>query len=228
MIDLHAHVLPGIDDGPATMEDALALLRALRDQGVRTVVAGAHALDGKYDAACEAVLLAVGQVNEALQATGVAIEVLPGMELFLGFDVLRALKTGRAMGLNRSKYVLVELPAREYPMYTERALFELMIAGYRPILNHPERNLGIQRNPDLMRRLAENGVLAFVTASSLVGRMGTAAQTVGQAFVQERVATMIVSDAHNLGHRAPLLREGLEVARTLGKADQSPEALVLN
>lgn len=227
MVDLHAHVLPGLDDGPETMEEALALLRALAEQGVKRVVAGAHGLDGRYNATRDAVLRASEQVNKALRTTRVDVDVLPGMELFLGPDVLPALKAGKAMGLGGSKQVLVELPPSEYPAYSERALFDLLIAGYRPILNHPERNLGIQRDADRMRRLAENGVQAFVTASSLVGRMGRQAQALAQTFVQERVATMVVSDAHDMRRRPPLLKAGLEVARTLGKTDCSAELLVL-
>lgn len=227
MIDLHAHVLPGIDDGPESMGEALALLGVMEEQGVITVAATAHALDGRYNATRDAVLRATQQVNEALVAAGRRIRVLPGMELTLGFDLLRAVKTGQVMGLNDSPYLVVELPAREFPFYTERALFELLIAGYRPILNHPERNRGIQRNPDLMRRLADRGITAMVTAASLTGRFGPEARDLARSFLREEVATLVVSDAHDLRGRAPLLPEGLAAARECGKPDQSAEESLL-
>lgn len=227
MIDLHAHVLPGIDDGPGSLEEALALLRVMQNQGVATVVAAAHALDGRYNATRDAVLRATEQVNQGVAAAGMTIQVLPGMELYLGFDLLRAVKTGQVLGLNATQHLVVELPAREFPIYTERALFELMIAGYRPILNHPERNRAIQKNPDLMRRLAERGVSAMVTAASLTGRFGPEAQAAGRAFIEEAVATLVVSDAHDLQGRAPLLPEGLALARTYGKLDQAAERALL-
>lgn len=227
MIDLHAHVLPGIDDGPPTLADSLALLQAMEEQGVRTVVAAAHALDGKYNATREAVLAATDLVNDELRRTGGQIQVLPGMELYLTFDLLRALRSGEAIGLNNTRHIVVELPHREFPMYTERALFEAMIAGFRPILNHPERNLEIQRRPELMYRLADKGVLAMVTASSLIGRFGSDAQALAEEFVAEGVAPYIVSDAHDLKGRAPLLPDGLAAARPLGKADQTAEAALL-
>jgi len=228
LIDLHAHVLPGIDDGPATMADALALLEAMDRQGVRTVVAGAHALDGRYNATADAVLGATEGVNQELSKTGLQIRVLPGMELFLVFDVLKALKTGKVMGLDNSPYVLVELPHRDFPAYTERALFELMMSGYRPILNHPERNSAIRRNPDLMYRLADRGIHAMTTAASLLGRFGAEAQQLAGEFIAEGVAPYVVSDAHDLKGRAPLLPEGLEAARAFGKQDQAPEAALLS
>ncbi|HLO01601.1 MAG TPA: CpsB/CapC family capsule biosynthesis tyrosine phosphatase, partial [Symbiobacteriaceae bacterium] len=131
LVDLHAHVLPGLDDGPANLIGALALLQTMADEGITTVVAGAHALDGQYNATAEAVLSQTEIVNQALVAEGIGLTVLPGMELFLSFDLLANLRAGRVMGLNRSRYLLVELPMREMPLFTERALFDLMIAGYR-------------------------------------------------------------------------------------------------
>ena len=228
MIDLHAHVLPGIDDGPATLADSLALLGAMDDQGVTTVIAGAHTLDGKYNATKEAVLAATELVNAELRRAGRSIVVLPGMELYLGFDLLRALRSGDVFGLNRSRHILVELPHREFPMYTERALFEVMIAGFRPILNHPERNAEIRRRPELMYRLAEKGVYAMVTAASLLGRFGAECQALAEEFVAEGAAPYIVSDAHNLKGRAPLLAEGLVAARAFGKVDQAAELSLLS
>ncbi len=224
MIDLHAHVLPGLDDGPADLTEALQLLRAMEQQGIHTVVAAAHALDGRYNVTRDAVLRATEEVTRALEAEGLRIRVLPSLELFLGFDLLKALRQGQAMGLNDSRSLVVELPGREFPHYTERALFELLIAGYRPILNHPERNRGIQKNPDLMYRLADQGIPAMVTAASLLGRFGGEAQALAEEFVAEGVAPYIVSDAHDLKGRAPLLPDGLAAAKALGKSDQSAEA----
>jgi len=228
VIDLHAHVLPGIDDGPATLADSLAMLSAMDDQGVTTVIAGAHTLDGKYNATKEAVLTATELINAELRRAGRSITVLPGMEIYLGFDLLRALRSGEVFGLNQSRHILVELPYREFPMYTERALFEVMIAGFRPILNHPERNLEIRRRPELMYRLADKGVCAMVTAASLLGRFGAESQALAEEFVAEGVAPYVVSDAHDLKGRAPLLAEGLAAARAFGKVDQTAERSLLS
>lgn len=227
LIDLHAHLLPGLDDGPATLDEALALLRTMAAEGVRTAVAGAHALDGTYNATAEQVLRQTDLVNEALQREGIELTILPGMENYLSFDLLASLKAGHVIGLNRSRYVLVELPMREMPLFTERALFDLMIAGYRPILNHPERNRGIQKDPDRFYRLVDQGVGAFVTAASLLGRFGAEAQALGEEFLHEGAAEFVVSDAHDLKGRAPRLAEGLEAARVCGKVDQAAERSLL-
>lgn len=227
MIDLHAHVLPGLDDGPANLADSLALLRTMAAQGIRTVVAAVHALDGTYNVTRDALLRGCELLRLVLEREGLALEVLPSMELFLGFELLGAVRRGQVVGLNHTDYLVVELPAREYPAYTERALFELLMAGYRPILNHPERNRAIQRDPERLYRLHESGVQAMVTASSLLGHFGTAAQVLSEAFLSDGVANLVVSDAHNLRGRAPCLPEGLTAAARLGKGDQTAESALL-
>lgn len=227
LVDLHAHVLPGLDDGPVNLIGALALLQAMADEGITTVVAGAHALDGRYNATADGVLRQTEIINQALGAEGIGVTVLPGMELRLSFDLLESLRAGRVMGLNRSRYVLVELPSREMPLFTERALFDLMIAGYRPILNHPERNQGIQRDPDRFYRLADQGIGAMVTASSLLGRFGAEARALAEEFLVEGVAEFVVSDAHDLKGRAPRLAEGLQAAQAWGKVNQDAERSLL-
>jgi protein-tyrosine phosphatase len=223
LVDLHAHVLPGLDDGPTGAEESLALLVAMARQGVTTVVAAAHALDGRYNATRDVVLRETERVSQLLVQQSIPVRLLPSMEIYLTFDVLRAAADKQLLGINNSRSLVVELPGREFPLYTERALFELLMAGYRPILNHPERNRGIQRNPDLMLRLADHGVTGMVTAASLLGRFGPEAQRLAQTFLREGAAELVVSDAHDLEGRAPLLPDGLEAARAFGKPDQAAE-----
>lgn len=227
MIDLHAHVLPGLDDGPAALADALALLRTMEAQGVQVVVAAVHAFDGRYNVSRDALLRGCEALSAALAEEGLSIRVLPSMELYLSFELLGAVRRGQVVGLNHTPYLVVELPHREFPAYTERALFELLMAGYRPILNHPERNRGIRREPERLYRLLEGGVQAMVTAASLLGQFGLEAKGLAEELIREGAADLVVSDAHDLERRAPLLPEGLAAAARLGKADQAAEAAIL-
>jgi len=227
MIDLHAHVLPGLDDGPPTLADSLTLLRTMQEQGVETVVAAVHAFDGRYNAQRDAILRTHEELVLALQREGMTITVLPSMEIYLGFDILGAVKRGQVLGVGGGPYLVVELPHREFPSYTERALFELMMSGYRPLLVHPERNRGIQKNPDHLYSLADRGVASMITAASLLGRFSTEAKELAEEFLEEGVADMIMSDAHDLSGRRPQLPDGLAAARGLGKIDQRAEAAIL-
>lgn len=227
MIDLHAHVLPGLDDGPATLQDTLALLRRMEEQGVQVVVAAVHALDDRYNVSRDALLRGCESLTAALAEEGLSIRVVPSMELYLSFDLLGAARRGQVVGLNHTPYLVVELPHREFPAYTERALFELLMAGYRPILNHPERNRGVRREPERLYRLLEGGVQAMVTAGSLLGHFGPEAQGLAEELIREGAADLVVTDAHDLDRRAPCLPEGLEAAARWGKVDQAAEAALL-
>lgn len=227
LIDLHAHVLPGVDDGPATLEQALDLLRAMAAQGVQVVVATPHGADGYYNATGPQVREKVAQVQAAARAAGIAITVLAGMELRLDAGLVPRLKRGELLTLAGTPWVCVELPHSTYPPYTEWALFELMVAGYRPVLAHPERNRGIQQRPERLERLAEQGVLACVMAGSLLGRHGPEAQRLAARFLAGGTATLLASDAHDLDRRPPLLAQALAEARRLGKANQAAEAALL-
>lgn len=227
MIDLHAHVLPGLDDGPPDLPAALALLRAMADEGITTVVASPHCDPDRYPTTAPQVLAAVELLTREAGAAGLAMRILPGMELTLTPDLVARLRSGTALAIAGTRYVCVELPHLQFPRYAEAGLFALMAAGYRPVLNHPERNRGIQERPERFERLAEQGVLGLVTAGSLLGRFGPAAQELAETFVAAGLAPLVATDAHDTRRRPPELRLALERAQQLGKSGQSAESTLL-
>lgn len=227
MIDLHAHVLPGLDDGPPDLPAALDLLEAMAHDGIRTVVASPHGLDARWDVTGPQVHQAVDALRQAARAAGIDIVILPGMELPLRADLVRRLQTGEVLSIAGTRYVCVELPHHDLPWFTERALSELAVAGYIPVLSHPERNPAVQKRPEQLRSLAERGVLAMVTAGSLLGQFGRRAQKLAERFLQEGSATLVASDAHGLGTRPPVLGAALERAAAFGKVNQLAEREIL-
>lgn len=223
LIDLHAHVLPGLDDGPETLPEALALLRAMAEQGVRAVVATPHAADDIYRTRSEQVQAGVAALQAAADAEQLGIQIFPGQELLLGPGLSERLQRGELLPIGDGPYICVELPRSIYPLYADRAFFDLLVAGYRPLLIHPERNRGIQGRPERMAALAEQGVLGIVTAGSLLGHFGSTAERLARRFLKEGTAPLVASDAHDLQRRPPLLAAALRVAETLGKTDQRLE-----
>ena len=151
------------------------------------------------------------------------------MEIFLTPDTLADLKSGRLWTLAGSKYVLVELPYQPWPAYTERALFELQLAGYIPILAHPERYTAVQADPNLMYSLAERGVLGQVTAGALLGSHGSPAHRSAETLVGHGLAQFLSSDAHGVTQRkrTPQLRQALEVVEGL-VGEEAARAMVLD
>jgi len=146
----------------------------------------------------------------------------------MALDLVRQLEGGHAFPLNGSRYILVELPLQSYPPYTGQVLFDLQVRGYRPILAHPERNETIQGDHHLLENLVERGMLAQLTASSLLGAWGPRAKKTAEVFLERHLVHVIATDAHHVeGFRAPVLSRGFQAAtRLIGQ--EAATAMVLH
>lgn len=202
MIDLHNHILPGIDDGAADLAESVAIGRQFVEEGVKIVAATPH-LDPLRDAGAppETVRRLVGELQAALIEAGVDLTVLPGQELFLTPAGAGLLTGGHALPLGASHYVLVEvsLTAIERPLYLDDALFGVQLAGYQPILAHPERYPFVQRNPDVLDALLARGVVLQVTAPSLLGDYGSRARRTAEKLLRRGAYSLAASDRHHPG-----------------------------
>lgn len=155
---------------------------------------------------------AVHALSQSLQAAGISLELLPGAEIFADMDVPQHIAEGRAFPLAASRYLLLELPASAYPLYTEELIFRLQVQGFWPILAHPERNVHLQEDPEVLRTLVERGVLMQITAGSLLGEFGRRAAETSADMLKGGLAHIIASDAHGAAHRPPILTPAVEAA----------------
>jgi protein-tyrosine phosphatase len=218
VIDLHCHLLPGIDDGAETTDDALMLARELAVAGVRTVAATPH-LREDYPTVRPAELAdRCAELAGHLRSTEIALDVVPGAEV----DIVRALE-GTAEDLLLASYgqrgsdILVESPYGPLPTSFEEQLFHLSVRGYRVLLAHPERNPTMRSDPGRLSELVRSGVLLQVTADAVLPR-GTRSRSVdfARSLVSERVAHVLASDAHGpRGPRREPLSAGFGEARAL-------------
>jgi protein-tyrosine phosphatase len=209
VIDLHSHILPGLDDGAATLEESVEIGRAAADDGIRVVAATPHVRDD-FPTKPAAMKAALKTAREALAEAGVELEVIPGGEIALdwlgrlGVRDLRRFSLGGGGG-----YLLVETPYFGWPMGLANALFALRRRGLVPVLAHPERNPEVWGRPELLRDVVAAGALVQVTAASLDGRLGRRVADAAFALLEARLVHLLASDAH-----APGLREaGLSAAR---------------
>lgn len=223
MIDIHTHILPGFDDGPATIEEALEMAAVAARDGVRCLVATPH--DPYYGHAvdCRQVELAVDDLRGALVSAGVEVDVLPGLEMSLTTDIAHRARQGQVLAINRARYLLVELPFQLYPPHTDQCLFELQLQGYVPIIAHPERNAAIQRDVNLLEPLVTRGILAQVTADSLMGSFGPKTRETAEAMLTCYLAHVIASDAHSPTARPPVLSDALRRAAELVGPERANE-----
>jgi protein-tyrosine phosphatase len=239
VIDLHCHLLPGVDDGPRTWDEALALGVRLAEEGVTLVVATPHVFLERYpNPEPERIRASVEQLNRALAGrlrvvSGAEVRIVPELRAWAARLRPSWTEGDRALLLNGAPYVLLEFPPEIIPPGVERLFFDLLTAGVRPILAHPERNAMVRRRPEQLRRFVESGCVVQVDAPSLVGDHGREAQRVAAEWIAAGWVHVVASDAHGLRTRPPKLRRAWEsIARTCGEAVartvfvENPKAIV--
>ena len=212
-VDLHTHLLPGVDDGARDRDASLDMARLAEADGVGHIVATPHVpFCGLHANVLEQRL---EELRSFLAENGANLQVSLGTEISLEPDMLQWLANGTARPLGATRYVLAELPFFGYPPYTEDVIFQLQVQGYRPILAHPERNAELASAPRRLEPLVERGVLVQITTTSLLGGFGSAARNAATEFLQRGWTHVLASDAHSATHRPPLLSEGIRAAEKI-------------
>lgn len=215
MIDLHCHILPGVDDGAATLEESLRMARAAVEDGVQAIVATPHGSEWAYAGSAAETRERATALQSELALLGVKLEILPGLEVYLTPGSPDPYARGEIFTLNASRYMLVEFPFQGIPPNAEQTLFELQLRGLVPVIAHPERNSAIASDQGILHAMVERGVLAQVTAGSLLGFFGTRIRHVAETLVESRLVHVIASDGHPMEGRWPLLSKAVERASEL-------------
>jgi protein-tyrosine phosphatase len=208
VIDLHSHILPGVDDGPATLEESLELARRAAADGVRVVAATPHVRDD-YPTEPATMERRVAELDAAIRREDIPLDVRPGAEIAIEWldrlsddDLVR-------FGLAGSPHhLLIEFPYAGWPLSLHEWVFRLVTRQITPVIAHPERNAEVQADPEELRPLVDAGALVQITAASLAGRIGRASRVAALALIKLGLAHVLASDAHTPGVR----EEGLLAA----------------
>lgn len=212
MIDLHCHILPGIDDGAADLDVALGMAAMAAADGITTTACTPHIMPGVYDISPGAIRRHIDLLRDALAEAGVPLELVVGSDAHMRPDFSTALDQGNILALNDSRYVLFEPPHHVPPPRLEECLFGIQMAGYVPILTHPERLSWIGSRYPLLTHLAKSGVWMQITAGSISGRFGKHPKYWAERLLSEGLVHILASDAHNCTSRPPLLAQAHELA----------------
>jgi len=218
VIDLHSHILPGLDDGPSTWEDSLEMARMAVEDGIHTMVATPHLFPRRYFNQGEVnhkgvVLEKIREFKERLEAAGLDLEILPGCDFPLSYDGLQLLEDNQILTINDGRrYLLLEFPDSFLPPATEETCFRLISKRIVPIITHPERHLVFQEMPQKLRRLIDLGCLVQVTGSSLTGGFGRRVARIARDLLRKGYCHVLASDAHDPRRRPPLLSQAVELA----------------
>jgi protein-tyrosine phosphatase len=217
MIDLHNHLLPGVDDGARTWDETLAMCRIAHEDGIRTIVATPHFQESNPGmlAPRDEVIRLVEELRARLAKESLPLEIFPGNEIRAHPRMDTFIESGQAATYgDAGHYLLLELPNQEISLNAlKEMIFRVTLKGITPIVAHPERNLMLRKAPDMLPLLVQHGALAQVTAMELVNRKDRETRELSLRWIRRHVVHFLASDAHNAEQRKPLLREAFEVLR---------------
>jgi protein-tyrosine phosphatase len=210
MIDIHTHILPGIDDGADTIETSLEMLKIAQNDGVKTIIATPHYYKGHFETGYEDVLKLAYDINIKAKENNIDIEILSGQEVFLNNHVLSLYKQGLIGTLNNTKYMLIELPFDHIPKETFDIIYELRLLGVVPIIAHPERYAYIVKKPSIINQFIDEGCLFQLTSGSITGLFGKDVQKTSETLIRNRICHFISSDAHTSNKRCPEIKKSFD------------------
>ena len=209
MTDIHAHILPGIDDGAPDMAAALEMAAMAVESGVKTIVATPHCMDfakrqNLWDSQLQAELSAFRRI---LAKEKIPLEILPGMEIFGTPQVPALIRQGKMIGINNSDYMLIEFAFHNYASRATEILEQILAQGKRPVIAHPERYIYVQKDPSILNMWTEMGCLMQINKGSLLGAFGNAEQQLAYELVDRGFAFCVASDAHSPMRRTTWMKD---------------------
>ncbi|MHB1414350.1 MAG: tyrosine-protein phosphatase [Chloroflexota bacterium] len=218
MIDIHCHILPGVDDGASDLAMAVEMARVAARDGVRTIVATPHHGEPNWPER-RRLLSDLATLRSCLHEEGIAVDVLLGAEVFVSLDLGVLAAAGKLPVIGEGPYVLVEFPFSLFPNYAEHVLFELQVRGFKPIVAHPERCEPLQRDVARLAAMVDRGMLVQINAGSLTGVYGGRVRAAARQMVLAALAHVIASDGHGVKGRGPGLSTAVaEASRLVGLA----------
>ncbi len=218
MIDLHCHLLPGMDDGARTMDVALEMAKLAVKNGIHRVVATPHITPGRYDNDIHSISAAFDDFSSALKQHCIELELAMAAEVRLDPLILEMVETGTLplLGeLEGMKIMLLEFPQTTLPPGAMETVRWLITHGILPVIAHPERNKAVIKNYKIIKPFVDAGCLLQITAASLQGNLGRTQRAVGKKLLKSGWGSLIASDAHNLTTRPPELEPGRRVAEKI-------------
>jgi len=226
MIDIHAHILPGFDDGPKTLEESIEMLHLAQTDGIQEMIATPHTLDGVYTCTPEMIVKGLAALSAEIKKHDISISIYPGMEIHICDDLHAQLENNSLISLNNTRYVLIELPVQLIPPQFKEVVFQLRLKGYYPILAHPERNFAVQKDPEIINDFIEWGVFMQLTAASVTGYFGGRIKTLCKKLLQNRQVHFLASDTHSLDNRPPILSEVCFICEKILNDKMEAQALI--
>lgn len=212
MIDLHCHILPGVDDGAASLQESLSMAEQAIAQGITHLLCTPHHNNGRYENEKSSVIAAVHHLQNALDERNLPLTLLEGQEVRVTGELITAIEKDHLLFTDiTDTYLLLEFPTQDVPAFSESLFFELRTLAKVPVIVHPERNAMFREDPNRLIPFLEMGCLAQLTAPSIVGVFGKQIQKTAYEMVTHNLVQMVASDAHGISKRRFYLKEAYEI-----------------
>lgn len=235
MIDLHNHIIYGIDDGSKSLEMSLSMAKIAVSEGIDTIVATPHYIYGANSYIKEEMLAKCSQLNEQFENEGIELTILPGNELMIDDFIAKDLIKEKCNTMNGSRYVLVEFPQIGIPKSSESIIYSILQSGFVPIIAHPERYTEFQISPIDSLKLVDMGCILQINSTSITGLAGKIPQKTAKILLESNGVHLVASDAHSDNRRAPRLMESKRmVEQWLGSEaaekifEENPKLIIQN
>jgi len=216
MIDIHCHILPAIDDGPADLQETLEMLRIAAGDGITHIVATPHYRHGESPTAHD-IGEKIALVREEMAKRSIDVELMGGADIRLTYELMEGIEKNEIPTINNSGYFLLELPDL-IPPHLDAFLFEARVKGFAPVITHPERNHSLISSMEKIKMLRNAGALFQLTAMSVTGKLGRQIKKFAVQLLKNGYADFIATDAHSTKQRPPLLSKAYrETVGILGK-----------
>lgn len=225
MIDLHAHILPAVDDGPADLEESLAMGRAAVEQGLTAVAATPHFFGRP---SWSEIKERVAELKGHFAQAGLAVDLVAGAELMLDTNLLGLEAEEIPTYGDQGRFCLIEFPMHQHPVYTAEVLFDLQTKGITPIIAHPERYSVVRQDPNVILEWLEQGCLIQLNAGSILGRFGSQVADTAEILLTHDMVQFVASDAHHVQRRGLNLPEAYPVLVKLLSEDDANELVEVN
>ncbi|MDF2519788.1 MAG: capsular biosynthesis protein [Clostridia bacterium] len=234
MYDIHSHLLPGVDDGAATIEEAVEITYAAEKAGVKAIVCTPHFMGDSYKSSAANNLSMLSCLREAVEQKGIGIELYLGNEVHINPEIIKLLDAGIISTINNSRYILIELPVLSKPIFTDDILFKLRLRGLVPVIAHPERYVWVMRKPKELSEIIRMGCLIQLNIASISGCYGDAARRAAKALLRENSIHLLGSDSHTSTKIYDSCKADLRLLKKLsseykvGRIIENTEAVVYN
>ncbi|TLS35174.1 tyrosine-protein phosphatase [Pseudalkalibacillus caeni] len=212
MIDIHCHILSGVDDGARNEINSIEMARKAVEEGITKIVATPHHKNGHHHNERSRILEAIEKLNQQLKVENIPLTILPGQEIRINGEMEEEYESHQLLTFNdQHNHMLVEFPSSNVPSYSKKLFFDLQLRGITPVIAHPERNKELMENPDRLYDLVKNGALTQLTASSLTGDFGKKIKKFSIQLIEHGLTHFLASDAHNCTNRSFHLQEAYNI-----------------